>query len=423
MEPFEERYREHRVFAALTAAREALASAEAQFSSGDALEEPVRMARILDALDHRLTAADPLLVPEQTLATLAAALDNFVAQIQAYASSAQPPNLAAANSALDGVVAAFPQLIAAEGEGAEDYQAAVSSFRRSVGQVTRNATDEVGQLKEIVAAQRAELEAQAQKITAQDQRIDGVVQQAQAELSALQNRGQTDFNQVIADARTALQEQTTAAKALVADTQSDVTKRADELLASTEERFSGELTKLNSGVDEALNATAEKTQSHMQRMEELLAQAVETVGAIGSTGMSAGYKIVAEREEEQAGRMRWAAIISLILAVAAAIVFAVIESNGSHAWNVSLAKSLVTVPLLLLAAYTARESSRHRTQATAARQVELQLASIGSYLVDLEPAEQQKVKERLADRFFGDPRIVAIDEDQSGLPSLPTKLP
>lgn len=381
------------------------------------------MGRILDALDQRLAAADPLLVPEQILATIAAALDNFVAQMQAYASSAQPPNLAAANTALEGVVSAFPQLTAAEGQGGEDYQAALSSFRRSVGQVTRNATEEVDQLKEIIAAQRAELDAQAQKITAQDQRIDAVVQQAQTELSALQNRGQTDFNQVIADARTTLQEQTTAATTLVADTKRDVEKRADELMASNEERFSAELARLNSGVEEALNATAEKTQSHMQKMEELLAQAVETVGAIGSTGMSAGYKIVAEREEEQAGRMRWAAIISLILAVAAAIVFAVIESNGSHAWNVSLAKSLVTVPLLLLAAYTARESSRHRTQATAARQVELQLASIGSYLVDLEPAEQQKVKERLADRFFGDPRLVAIEEERGGLPALPTSLP
>lgn len=295
---FEERYRGHRVFTALPAAREALASAEGQFSGGEALEEPVRMGRILDALDQRLAAADPLLVPEQILATIAAALDNFVAQMQAYASSAQPPNLAAANTALEGVVSAFPQLTAAEGQGGEDYQAALSSFRRSVGQVTRNATEEVDQLKEIIAAQRAELDAQAQKITAQDQRIDAVVQQAQTELSALQNRGQTDFNQVIADARTTLQEQTTAATTLVADTKRDVEKRADELMASNEERFSAELARLNSGVEEALNATAEKTQSHMQKMEELLAQAVETVGAIGSTGMSAGYKIVAEREEE-----------------------------------------------------------------------------------------------------------------------------
>lgn len=64
-----------------------------------------------------------------------------------------------------------------------------------------------------------------------------------------------------------------------------------------------------------------------------------------------------------------------------------------------------------LAGYAGVESSKHREQATANRKIELQLASLDTYLVSLDEEKQEDVKMRLADRFFGE--LPAPPEDTS----------
>jgi hypothetical protein len=66
------------------------------------------------------------------------------------------------------------------------------------------------------------------------------------------------------------------------------------------------------------------------------------------------------------------------------------------------AKWAISVPFAALAAYAGHESSKHREQARIYRKVELQLASLDAYLVTLPEEKQAEIRERLADRFFGD---------------------
>ena len=48
------------------------------------------------------------------------------------------------------------------------------------------------------------------------------------------------------------------------------------------------------------------------------------------------------------------------------------------------------------------QEGKNREQATLNRKIELQLASLDTYLVSLDEAKQEEIKAKLADRFFGE---------------------
>ncbi len=118
--------------------------------------------------------------------------------------------------------------------------------------------------------------------------------------------------------------------------------------------------------------------------------------------MAGGYKIVADAEKKQADRWRLVAALSLLGAIGATI-FAVAHGI-SHGFHVDsfFAKWAISVPFAALATYAARESSKHREQAIGNRKIELQLASLDTYLVSLPEEKQEEIKAKLADRFFGE---------------------
>lgn len=118
--------------------------------------------------------------------------------------------------------------------------------------------------------------------------------------------------------------------------------------------------------------------------------------------MAGGYQLVANDEKKAADFWRWVAVVGLAGAIAATI-FALFHglSNGFEL-DRFFAKAAVAIPFLALASYAARESSRHRQQERINRKIELQLASLDAYLVTLPEDEQNRLRAKLADRFFGE---------------------
>ena len=55
----------------------------------------------------------------------------------------------------------------------------------------------------------------------------------------------------------------------------------------------------------------------------------------------------------------------------------------------------------IFAVYAARQAERSDEEERRARKMELELASINSYLADLQPEIQEQIKTKLAEKFFG----------------------
>jgi hypothetical protein len=308
-------------------------------------------------------------------------LNSIVSSTQQFVASPDPVYLAQANDYADGllsqVVTLAPRLGADE---AQDYQAAITSFRRSAGQHLRNLENDVAEAKRRVGELETALAEQQAKIDGQDARLDSVVTDYQAQFSEAQSQRQTEFSTALEEAR----------------------DRLRAAVDGAEQRANASLSATTSQLDERYEQIATSSEEKMRELDELLEKAVKTVGVIGGTGMAGGYKLAANSEKKAADFWRWVTIAALLGAIAASV-FAVAHGIV-HGFKVDtfFAKWAIVVPFAALAGYAARESSRHRDQTRINRQIELQLASLDSYLVTLPEDEQHRVRVKLADRFFGE---------------------
>jgi hypothetical protein len=413
MSLWDEQFESHGVWAALASAREQLEAADEQIQDGDQRESHARLGRVLDYLESALKATDPELVPTGVLDQLAATVNQLAALVQQFIASPQQALLDQANAQADqAITQALPLASNVAPADAQELQAAVSSFRRSAGQHLRNVEADVQAVDTKAAATAATLAEQEAKIEAQDARLDTVVTDFQAQFSAAQDARQTQFAQAVEEGRAQFRTTVTEGETALKATTDAATTKLTELLTEVEEKNTAMVTAAQERADKQFKESREESLKTTAELDELLEKAVKTVGAIGSTGMAGGYKIVADDEKKQADRWRIVTAVALLGAIGATI-FAVAHgvTHGFHV-DTFFAKWAISVPFAALAGYAGRESSKHRDEATGNRKIELQLASLDTYLVSLPEEKQEEIKAKLADRFFGE--LPALGGERAG---------
>ncbi|MDP9226833.1 MAG: hypothetical protein M3P18_23920, partial [Actinomycetota bacterium] len=368
MSRWDDQFESHGVLAALANARTELDAASEELSDAEQTEIHARVGRVLDYTEARLKGADPDLVWPAALDAPMNSVNAIASSLQQFVDSPQQVFLDQASNQADALLpqvatGLVPRLGADE---TQDYQAAITRFRRSAGghlRAIQSKTEEIGgKLTEIETT----VGEQETKLQEQDARLDGVVAEYQAQFSEAQAQRQSEFTQALEEAKT-------------------------ELRTYVEES--------QKSTAQALTQAKEKADQRIEELDGLLAKAVKTVGVIGGTGMSGGYQIVADAEKKAADRWRLAAAFSLLAAIGATI-FAVAHGvETGFAVDTFLAKWAISIPFAALAGYAAHESSKHRDQARINRQLELQLASLDAYLAPLEETEQNRVRSNLAERF------------------------
>lgn len=139
----------------------------------------------------------------------------------------------------------------------------------------------------------------------------------------------------------------------------------------------------------------------LQSQKEKAAKIVQVVGEIGVTG---GYQKTAEQEARQANTWRRITIALFSIGIAVAV-----ATFARHYNDPISVENLGTIAIRLLYAvaitspawYTAKESARHRTSADRARQMELELASLGPFIELLPEEKKYEITERMTKVFFG----------------------
>jgi hypothetical protein len=403
MPSFEAAFVEDPIWDAVDRAKAALELISSTDAEVEAVEHQQRLRRAVEFIDGRLRASDPTLVGSNVLGALSASLEAVRVELEGYRETLNLRHLANAQSHIDHAIPTASQLPVPVGNVAEiqQVQTAASSYRRSVGQLARQATDDLQKVREVSAQLQREIDAQAARITQQAARIDDVVAQAQTQFAAVHTQAQSEIATAITELRS---QATSASTTAAADVESAVTAAQAQLTATlTEARAAADAATqaIQESGRSALDAVEEEAAEHVKRLETLLAQAVKTVGAIGSTGMSAGYQQAADKENGAADRLRFVAIVALAIAGVVSVSGVVTSLIWDFDWELLFQKTFSALPLLLLAGYAASESGKHREQARISRQIELQLASLDSYIALFEDSEKNATKKRLAHRFFG----------------------
>jgi hypothetical protein len=72
-------------------------------------------------------------------------------------------------------------------------------------------------------------------------------------------------------------------------------------------------------------------------------------------------------------------------------------------WKVFAFRLATVFVIAIPAIYAAQESSKHRRREQQNRKVQVELASIDAYLVQLPEPKRHELKEKLTEKFFGQP--------------------
>lgn len=364
------------------------------------IEDGSRLRTIHQSVVHRLDSTDPQLVPQQTLDRLRDFYNQITSELTSYVSNKNPAHLTNANSHADQLLLVLPQIpMSIEGADVELVRESVSSFRKSAGQYLRYVEEDVDSLRNEIQDLSARVQETINSIEAQKTRLDTAIAQFQQQFSEAEDSRRTRFTD----------EETRRS----GEHSSSVEEMKLQFKSTTEvldQQSSQVIKKANEDLDQARETLQNQASVQMAELDRMLEQAQELVFVIANTGMAGGYQKIANQERRASTFWKSVAVLSMI----GLILFAVFAFQATLGTVFNLpkfaARTLVTSTFGILAAYAARQASKHDDKERYNRKMELEMASIDPFLAGLPEESKQQVKADLAQRLFAQ-KLPAISDD------------
>src|SRR6218665_2983003 len=143
-------------------------------------------------------------------------------------------------------------------------------------------------------------------------------------------------------------------------------------------------------------------------------EAKKLVHIVGNTALIGDYQKVADQNKKNANLFRLVAL-GFMVAMSGFLICHIIElSRRDFDLYQSLARILAASLLAYPATYAARESARHRNLEIQNRNLELELALIEPFIDPLPEDKKQKIREDLANKYFGKSHTMFEDKKNDG---------
>jgi hypothetical protein len=356
-----------------------------------AREDLARVERVVDYLSARLEQSDPRLLSPASLDSVVTPLRNAQPALQSYQQTADRSQLGTANNYLDQAlinVAAWPPIVSAA--DVEALRESVTFFRRSAGQLLRSVQQEAIDAEQQLEKVRAELKQMAEALRREREQQSGALEGRIVELTSAVDSQKTRLDEAIAE----YQRQFSSA-------QEQRSQTFEQSVRELSDRQAMVLKELEETQSQSSKTLSDRAEDLLRQLEEQREQAARIVGVIGQIGITGGYEEYASGQENEANRWRWAAVVSMLAVVGVAIWAFLGATEEAFSWQRFVARLAISIPLALIAGYSASQSAGHRRNERSARQSELQLAALDPYLALFGEQERNALKEKVALRFFG----------------------
>lgn len=289
--------------------------------------------------------------------------------------TATPNDVRTAIEQLLGAIAAWPHPNAARisqqtREGMDQYRTmteeALTALRDRVQELEDQISDHQAQWKQ-------DADAQIQAATAANAGIRDEVAAASTELNTQKQRLDTALTEFATNSQTREKERDAA--------ETTALKQRDQ------------------AAQEQLATQKQDGEESLVEMNGLLAQARETLQTIGKEASASHYGTYAD--EQRRAAFRWSVGVLLALAAAAGfLVWAAIEHMDT--WHSAAARYALGAIFVGGATYAGRQSALHRALERQARQRELAIAALGSFLADVPAESVRRLKLAIAGDLFID---------------------
>lgn len=405
MPDWSERLESARLPDALSNLREAVEGAERRAEGAGEEQVPVRRAAAATDLVEALLASEASdVVGQGTLSDLTTRLDALQEPLQTWAKGSRKKSLL--NDVGDGVdelldvLARFPQ--PAPADAATAAWAVVKKVRGAGTRAQNVFAEEVEQAAAEIAALRTRIEEA-------DGERDAHLEQAKGELGERLDALKADLDRLRDDmastTETFEERESAATKQRAKDFDDAEGARAEEfrsLQKQREEEWAQQSDAFDERFTTKFNSVSETAETEVERIENLRIYVEEVSGLVGDTALAGEYAHQADQQQESADRWRLVTIALLLGAAGWALLAVFFGGLSTPDTSDYLGRLPLAVLLVVLAAYTGRQSTLHRRREHAYRQRQMQLQALRLYLAPLDDAQQAAVMMQLSPRFFGD---------------------
>ncbi len=372
--------------------RKSLAGIDEQgLSSSSVIEDIERVRQVVELLEQRLENIDLAVNSTITLKNILDFLTNVKANLQNFHANSNIQEFAFINQHLDSLLRELsllvvPQTVADITGIREATRSLRVSAKRSIQvleasrdrlqQDLLSASDKIHELVKVVDQQKA--------------RLDNAIAQYQEQFLKAESSRAEAANVAETKRR---EEFTKAIQAVAAEVKQSTTDFSIQFTELAE--------KLQYEADNKEKVLVSKTDSTIQKIQELRQHAEELVHIIGNTGMMAGYQKAANSAQFAARVWQVVAVLSFISLSAFAIYAFLYTVDSAFTWAKFAARVFVASTFAILGAYAAKQAERNEAFATETRRKELELASLNPYLAELDKEIGDRLKEKMAEKFFG----------------------
>lgn len=402
MSRWSEDFNNHKLHSTLKSLRE-ISEARPKGLGTEEITELRRLRKILDILENTLQQVDPEIVPTPTLDTINQGLEHDHIQGNLVRYTTEEPSLSQLVQANDQLSALLPSInyLLAFSQKIEDSKRVASvekTFENFISNISEAQTEhdekvnqqdtELNELKSLSESVRANF-----KELEQD--VSNSKNQWQEQFTNDQSARQTEFSQDQADRKSEFSNSQSAWVSEFSDWFSTYKSTADDALEARHKTF-----------DENLAEKILDAESKHQRILDLH-------GLVAGDAVTAGYLEDGKSERSAANFWRWVSI-SFILLTIAWLAFAywlayTHPSTSEAPWEALARTASLTGVLLVGAAYASRQSKAHRDQERKARWFGLEVKTFDPFISSLSDEQQKALREKLADKLFGQQQTVEPD--------------
>jgi cell division septum initiation protein DivIVA len=357
-------------------------------------DERRRLKNVISNLREIIDGLDPEFFPKQWIDQVQGHLahQNFMQQLQAYASNGSINHIQTANNHITQYA---PQIfnLASMSRPLESKKL-IAGAQEAFASFTASMENTANEIEHRIKQSHAELQGILDRTEAAERNINTLDKEISEKLAEWQE----DFTA----------KQTARAKEH-SDAQINRDAKFDELLSAWKATVEEQRANLEQTQTDKLQATLdhfkESGQSILADMAKKHEEVKEIHKLVGRDSVAGGYQSSAGEEKNEANRWRWISLACLATAVIwLGIKYSVgftTTAEGSFDWPEIVTASSLTAILLIAAGYTSKQSKLHRDNEKLLRSYALETKALDPFIASLDKPEQQAIKAELVRRMFG----------------------
>jgi hypothetical protein len=405
-----ERISNHAIHSTLNSLERALGvslKSEPETSISDELD---RLSYAQQFIKTTLVNADPLLISFEILDAINSNINGCNSSLQQFVESKNPEFLNHSHADMDRAISTIGSIkTITSPKDVSALHIAIKAFSISTNQTIKAYEEKNRKLETEYDEMRNQLQQLSSAVDKEQGRIDQILSVHQAQFAETQDSKQKAFN--------------------------EITEKAKDNLEIQRDLWDSELTKVHKEHSAKLELLAETTFDRyeefeqekrlaanrlVEAIEELRDKAKDIVGIIAGTGMAGGYQKDANVERRAYviwNRITIGGLAGLILSALAMFTFAI--GDEAQNWFTVLSRFGVVLTFGVLSAYTGGIARKHLENEREHRHKQIALESVNSFIEDLSPEEQQRIKQKIADEFFTPERKGIIQNEKVPFLSIP----